>query len=311
MPIIFHDEVKKSFDTPGAARELLLAFLDEKEPEFVRWLYHTWNSQGRAITYKELREMIMNGSISVELLEEWQQDYSRFVVTYLEPMYASAMAAAVVEIKEKYPLFAFEPASEEVKHWTDTMGAAFVTNSTDEQIAAIRFAVARAAQLQDMGVDDLARVIRSMVGLNLPQTRANLNYYVSLRKKGIGKKRAEELALKYSHRQHRYRAHMIARTELAFAYNKGQHLGVAQAIDRGYMGQTIKLWTDAGDDRVCDTCRELHNRTRRQAVQFNQGFNFKTKLKINNPDIDQTPPAHPHCRCVVVYKEVSPPTFSV
>jgi primosomal protein N' len=75
------------------------------------------------------------------------------------------------------------------------------------------------------------------------------------------------------------------------------------------MGQTVKIWEDAGDDRVCDICKGLDRRTHQQAIAMNQGFGFKTRLKINNPDIDLTPPAHPHCRCVVVYKELSAPDF--
>ena len=304
--IVFHDDVKKA-DNPS---QQLLDFLDKKEPQLVRFLHHTWNEQGRAITYREIREMIMSGQITPDLLDEWQQDYSVFVTKYVRPLYLSAMTAAAGVIHQKYPLFAFDPMADGVKYWTDTMGAAFVTNSTREQIDAVRWVVSRAAQLQDLGVDELARVIRPMVGLNRPQTIANMNYYQRLREGGTSAEKAKEMAIKYSAKQHRYRGHMIARTELAFAYNKGEHLGVEQAIDRGYMGHVVKVWTDAGDNRVCDICRDLHRRTHRQAVEFSQGFGFKTKLKINNPDIDLTPPAHPHCRCVVEYREISAPTFT-
>lgn len=303
--IFYHDDVKKGMD--GAGRELLLSFLDKKEPQLVQWLHNLWNAQGRAITYKELREMILSGEISVEFLEEWQQDYSRFVVNHLAPLYVVAMKEATEQLSRKYPLYAFDPMSEGVKNWTESMGAAFVTNSTEEQIKAVRWAVSRAAQMQDMGVDELARVIRPMVGLNRPQTIANMNYYNRLRQQGMNATKAREMSIKYSARQSRYRAHMIARTELAFAFNKGEHEGVQDAINRGLMGPTVKIWETAGDDRVCDTCRELERQSKRNPVPFNAGFNIQTRLNV--PGIDQTPPAHPHCRCAIVYKELSAPTF--
>lgn len=309
MPIIFHDDVKKGFNGPGEARQVLLSFLDKTEPELIRWLHHTWNSQGRAITYKELREWIMNGDISVDLLEQWQQDYSVFVTRHVAPLYIRAMEEATNLLQDKYPLFAFDSTTQGVKEWTDTMGAAFVTNSTIEQISAVRWAVARAAQLQDLGVDELARVIRPMVGLNRPQTIANLNYYTRMRNQGLSHSKAQEMSIKYSARQSRYRAHMIARTELAFAYNKGEHEGVAQAIDRGYMGPTVKKWITAGDGRVCEICNGLERRSKRNPVPFSSGFDFQTRLKVNYPDIDVCPPAHPHCRCVVIYEETEPPVF--
>lgn len=310
MAIIFNDDVKKGIDGAGAARQLLLSFLDKTEPQLVRWLHHTWNAQGKAITYKELREMILNGYVTPEMIEEWQQDYSRFVVTYLAPLYVKAMEEATQQLTRKYPLFAFDPMSEGVKQWTETMGASFVTNCTEEQVRAVRWAVARAAQMQDMSVDELARVIRPMVGLNRPQTIANMNYYQRLRKQGMSAEKAREMAIKFSARQSRFRGHMIARTELAFAFNKGEHQAVADAISRGWMGETVKIWETAGDDRVCDTCRELERRSKRNPVPFDAGFNIQSRLKMRVPDIDATPPAHPHCRCAIVYKEIAPPTFT-
>lgn len=306
MPIILFDDVQKS----NPSREMLKQLIDEKEPQLVYWLYNTWNNQGKAITYKQIREMILNGDIDPDFLEQWHQDYSVFVVRYLEPVYREIIAEAAAELERKRAGFVFEPMTQGIKQWTDTMGAAFVTRSTDEQISAIRTVVVRAAQAQDVGVDSLARSIRAMVGLNRPQAIANQNYFNRLIEAGMNESKALEKAIKYAAQQHRYRGHMIARTEMAFAFNKGEHEAVTQAIDRGYMGRTVKVWTDAGDDRVCEVCRSLHRRTHRNPIEIDAGFGFKTNLKRNNPDIDLSPPAHPHCRCVAEYREVSPPVFS-
>ena len=87
MPFIFKDDIKKITMRAAGANALrkLRKFLDTNEPDLVYWLHRLWNNQGRAITYKELREAIMNGYLTQELIEAWQQDYSKFVVDHLRP----------------------------------------------------------------------------------------------------------------------------------------------------------------------------------------------------------------------------------
>lgn len=306
MAILFHDDVKKGINSREEALRILRSFLDEKEPQFVYFLHHIWNTQQKAITYKELREAIMKGYLTPEIIEEWQQDYSKFVVKHVKPMYAAAMAAAASQIARKYPAFSFNTAAEGVKIWTDNRAAEFVTNSTAEQVHAIRFAVARASQLQDVSVDGLARSIRAMVGLNKPQTMANLNYYQKMIESGVPQQKAIEQSIKYSARQSRYRGQMIARTELAFSYNKGEQFSVEQAVEEGYMGEMEKVWCTADDERTCDTCGKLEGKR----IGLHDHFGFQTKLKQRDFDIDLTPPAHPQCRCTVLYVEAKPPNFT-
>lgn len=305
MPIIFYSDIKKANHGADALRKLR-AFLDAEEPRLVYWLQHIWRNQGNAITYKELREAIMNGYLDQQIIEEWQQDYSMFVITHLRPAWENAMAEATTQLSRRYPVYSFDPAAEGVKLWLDTKAATFVTNSTDAQIRAINAVVSRAATLQDMTVDGLSRAIRPMVGLTVQQARANLNYYQAMVDSGLSEKAALERSIKYSARQNRYRGYNIARTELAFAYNKGEHFGVQQAIDQGLMGHTRKVWCTADDERVCHICGKLEGKT----IEMDEDFDFYTKLEHSNPGIKMTPPAHPSCRCTVLYKEVSPPDYA-
>lgn len=303
MPIVFYGDIRKN--RADIALMKLRRFLNTEEPELVYWLQHTWNNQSRAITYKELREAIMAGYLSPATLAEWQQDYSRFVALYLLPAYEKAMKEASKELSDRFPLFSFDSSAEGVRTWTSTRAANFVTNVTNEQIIAIRTVVARAANLQNMTVDGLSRAIRPMVGLTRGQAIANLNYYTKMIDSGLSEKVALERSIKYSARQNRYRGYNIARTELAFSYNKGEYYGVQQAIAEGYMGHTRKVWCTADDERVCEICGGLDGKT----IEMDDHFNFKTKLKATNPDITLTPPAHPSCRCTLIYEEVEPPTF--
>ena len=301
--------IRKAFIRKDSAAEIavlrkLRAFLDATEPELVRLLVTTWNTQGRAITYKELREALLRGDIDPAYLQEWMEDYSRFVTVHLQPAWDKAMASATAEIAAKYPEWRFDPYGLGVREWVTNRAAEFVTNISTTQMLGLRAVVQRAAVLENLSVDELARVIRPMVGLTHQQSVANLNYYNLLIDSGTSAKRAQDLAVRYAARQHRYRGFMIARTELAFAYNQGSYEGTKQAQEAGYMGETVKVWCTADDERVCKICGGLEGKT----IGMAEDFDFQTKLATpDNPTIRKVPPAHPHCRCTVLYEEIAPP----
>lgn len=285
----------------NAVLRKLRSFLDTSEPRLVYFLVNTWNAQGRAITYKELREAILAGDISTDYIEMWQQDYVKFVTKHLLPAWEEAMQAATDEMAAKYKDWNFDPMADGVRAWTQSKSAEFVTNVTQAQIDGLRAVVQRAAVLEDKSVDTLARVIRPMVGLTIQQTEANMNYYENLIAHGVKEKKAQDLSLRYAARQHRYRGYNIARTELAFAYNQGAYEGVKQAQAAGYMDDVVKIWCTAEDERVCKICGGLEGKV----VAMDEDFNIQTRLSVaQTPTIRRVPPAHPSCRCGVLFKEI-------
>lgn len=290
----------------SAALRRLRSFLDKNEPELVYFLVTFWHNQGKAITYKELREAILAGDLSVNYLLDWQQDYSNFVTVYLLPKWIDAMENANIERMKKHPGWLFDPFADGVRQWTDTRSASFVTEVTDTQFLGLRAVVQQAAVLEDMTVDQLSRAIRPMVGLTHQQAVANMKYFTNLIANGVPEKRAQDLSLRYAARQHRYRGYNIARTELAFAYNQGGYEGTKQAQAKGYMGRTEKTWCTADDERVCEICGKLDGVT----IGMDDDFDFSTKLAVPaNPTIRRVPPAHPSCRCAMMYEEVEPPIW--
>lgn len=297
---------KKSKEV-SAALQKLRSYLNGAEPKLVYFLVNMWRFQGKAITYKELREAILAGELSEALLEEWRQDYSRFVVKYLQPAWLDAMRAATEDMEAKYPEWYFDPMGDGVKAWTAQRSADFVTMVTNTQIQGLRAVVQRAAVLENMTVDQLARAIRPMVGLTYQQTIANMKYYETLIANGIREKKALDLSIRYSARQHRYRGYNIARTELAFSYNQGSYEGIKQAQAAGYMGEVVKVWCTADDERMCPVCGGLEGKQ----IAMDDDFDFRTKLATpSNPTIRRVPPAHPSCRCAVIYKEIAPPVYA-
>ena len=321
MGLVFHngkfvpEQNIRKINEEAAVLRLLRSFLDANEPGLVRILVSTWQAQGKAITYKELREAILAGDINADILDDWMQDYNRFVVKYLQPAWEKAIVTAASEIERKYPQWHFDPMGDGVAEWTATHSAEFVTSVTTTQIEGLRAVVRRAAVLEDMSVDALARAIRPMVGLYQQQATANLNYYETLINNGMSEKRALDLSVRYSARQHRYRAYNIARTELAFAYNQGSYEGTKQAQAAGYMGETVKVWCTAADERVCEVCGGLEGKEIAMdddiyyEIKDRDGNTTRRRInpKLTEPATGKVPPAHPSCRCGVKYREIAPP----
>jgi SPP1 gp7 family putative phage head morphogenesis protein len=297
--------------SPASDGEVTLArlrsFLDAEEPQAVRWLVHTWNGQQAAITYAELREAVLTGSMSQAQLEKWQQDYSKLVTAQLAPQWEKAMAQAAKERLEQYPKFLYDPSVSAAQSYIQQHGAELVTNLTAEQQVAIKAMVAQVAYYDATTADSLALLIRPVIGLTKPQAKANLNYYnttlnaIKEAHPRITQERAEaqarDKAAKYAARQQRYRAMNIARTELATAYNQGAYGATLDAQERGYIGDCKKTWLTADDERVCKECGGVEGESRNMKEMFSVGVLI--------------PPAHPSCRCAVAYEEIAPPIPAV
>ena len=69
------------------------------------------------------------------------------------------------------------------------------------------------------------------------------------------------------------------------------------------MGEVVKVWCTAKDERVCDVCGGLDMKV----IALDDDFDFKTRLVNYSSTIRRVPPAHPSCRCGVIYKEIKPP----
>lgn len=313
MALIYHngrfipEEKIQKADAEAKVLRLLRSFLDKNEPKLVRFLLTTWQSQGNAITYKELREAILSGAIDEKILQDWMQDYSRFVIDHMLPTWEMAIKAGTEERGKKFPLWRFDPMDDAVLAWTKAHSAEFVTNVSTTQIEALRAVVQRAAVLEDLSVDELARAIRPMVGLTKPQAMANMNYYEKLRASGVTPKKAQESAARYAARQHRHRAYNIARYELNSAYATGAHEGTKQAQAAGLLGEMQKVSRCADDERVCKICGK--DGLEGAIVGMDEEFDIPNRGSFKTTAL--YPPYHIGCRCCVEYVEISPPQKNI
>ena len=290
---------KKQKGKKKAVLNKLKSFLTKAEPDVVKILLQNWQSQENSVTYKELREAYLAGGISQKQFEKWQMDYAKLVNTALLPKFQQAADTAAKAMEAEYPYFIYEPSISAAAQYVKQHGAELVTNLAMEQKNAVNAMIQHTTGYTQVTPDEAARMIRPCIGLTKPQAMANLHYRDRIKqaylKANPGKlitaeKKAKEAAARYAARQHRYRAMNIARTELAYAYNAGSYGATKDAQDKGYIGDCLKVWVTADDERMCDHCRRLDNEKRNMDELFSCGV--------------MMPPAHPNCRCAVAYEEI-------
>lgn len=303
MAVILMGDIAKS--RRAVTNTALKRLINQREPKVAYFFARMWRTQQNAISYADLQRMVVTGAIDEEIMQRWYDDYSKFVVDRLYPVWRDMMEEAGGALARRFPTFSFDPDMESVAQYTAQHAAELVTYSTGQQIEAIRAMVQRASVVQDMTVDSLAYMIRPTIGLYKGQAVANLNYYNNVKQSllknnprmrvATAEKRAREAAARYAAKQHRYRAHMIARTELAFAYNMGEYQSVRQAQTQGLIGECVKEWVTAADDRVCSRCKEMDG--------------VRIPLDATFPNGAVVPPLHPHCRCVYDVIEIAEANF--
>lgn len=306
---------RKSRDQYDALHRLN-SFLDRNNPRLVRFLIRTWKDQEAAITYKELREAILHGTMTEETFKAWQEDYAVFFNRYLKDILINATTAGGKELAEAILSGAdvYAPMLTGIDNWITVHGAEWITRMSSEAQEAVSTMIRYTAN-GNMTVDELARIIRPTIGLTEPQSLANARFYENTKKrikKDLMEKypdmketaaekqaarRAEESAARYAGRQHRERAQMVAETELAYAYNKGADDAIHQAVDEGLMPRMKAVWSTAADEGVCEICGAL------DGVEIELGDTFDFKGRSLYAGQKQTPPAHPRCRCALCYVE--------
>lgn len=288
--------------------ERLEEYLENNCEEPIQILCGFWQDQQNAITYQELRQAVLDGTLSKEAIELWRQDYSKLISDRLKGLWTNAVIAGasgqpILDDKT----FVFNTQTPGVLKWIHERGAQLVTTCTKEQKEAISVLVAKKMK-EGHTVDELSRLIRPCIGLTKGDAQAAVKLYDSIienlkkehprMKPESIQRKALDATCKYAERKHRQRAMTIAQTESAFAYNRGADEGIRQAQQQGYLGTVKKRWSTSGDDRVCSTCQAL------EGIEIEMDKSFPLKGKMLFPGQDLLPPAHPRCACAVEYIEV-------
>ena len=291
---------------PNEVKEALERFLDDSQGvQLIRFLVRYWKDQQTVLTFREIREAILAGDVTRQMMKDWQQDYSRMVAEKLKPTWEAAMEAGALNQMAHKGLdtgFKFRKDHWAVRDWLRDRTAAMVTNCTDEQRKAIRNIIADGIQ-NKMSTRELEKFIRPCIGLTKPQAAANMKYYNKIKQDlrenhprmsaASIEKKASEASMKYADRQLRERAYTIAHTERAMAYEYGRFQHTKALIAEGLLPMQKKVWSAARNENTCSRCMFLHG----QAVFMDEDFTEADGSKIF------LPPLHPRCRCCVVYEE--------
>lgn len=286
-------------------------YLNGSFEEPVEILCGFWKDEQDAITYQELRQAVIDGTISQETLRLWSQDYSILVVNKLSKLWTDAITAGATGQPILDGLvFEFNTQTPGILSWISERGAEFVTVCTQEQKDAIAALLTK--KMRDSHtVDELSRMIRSCIGLTEGDAKAAARFYDNIvanlkkehprMKPESVRKKALDATQKYAERKHRARALTIAQTESAFAYNRGADEGIRQAQSQNLLGTVKKRWSTSGDDAVCEICASLEG----TEIDMDAEFDFKGKSLFRGQHM--LPPAHPRCACAVEYIEVKGP----
>ena len=274
-------------------KQTLNGFIDYSSPQLCTVLHRTWKNQQQAITYKEIREAIFAGQLDPAYLAQWQQDYSKFIINGYAPLAQQAIDNSAHELQALFGLGAKSLNYPYMDSFIASQGGKLIREVSEEQYKAINVLVRQASFSETMDVQQLARAIRPTVGLTTRQAQATYNYYQQRIADGDTPEVARKKQAAYAEHMHRQRAETIAITEMAYAYNYGQQAYMEQCIKDGLIGGAQKKWMTAFDERVCDVCGKLDGEVTEMDTTFSVGV--------------LVPPAHPRCRCVVNYINVTQP----
>lgn len=291
---------------PNEVKEALESFLDDSQGvQLIRFLVRYWKDQQTVLTFREIREAILAGDVTKQMMKDWQQDYSKMVAEKMEPIWEAAMEAGALNQMAHKGMdigYKFRKDHWAVRDWLRDRTATMVTNCTDEQQKAIRNIIADGVQ-NKMSTRELEKFIRPCIGLTKPQAAANLRYYNNIKKELREKhprmteasieKKASEASMKYADRQLRQRAYTIAHTERAMAYEYGRYQHTKDLIAEGLLPMQKKIWSAARNESTCGRCLYLHGQT----VPMDDPFKESDGKEIF------LPPLHPLCRCAVMYQE--------
>lgn len=195
---------------------------------------------------------------------------------------------------EKRIVAGFQTASQRMALAARRQSYELIQGVTEESRQAIRTLVTRLFE-RNLTVDQIAKEIRSHIGLNRRDSLALSNYADGLHARVLTNEISVDQALKlstdYRNRLLAQRADTIARTETMRASNAGQHEAWQQAREMGLIPQTQqRQWLITDDERLCQICASV---PAKGPVGLDQPFILGDGTPI------LAPPAHPLCRCTM------------
>jgi len=277
------DLIEKVTAVGPASLALLRARVSMQSPGLARSSLALWRSLAAALTVEQVDAVISLGALTAETQAVLTAGVADFAAGPLAERWRSSLRAGSRAVDTSFELL----SRERVNDWIRRRSATLIVQQTEQQRAAVRALLSSSAE-GDRRV--LSAALRATVGLTERQARALATLSNALVEDGAPVERRRAILERAASRAQRIRAQRIARTELASAFNGGVEESIAGALDSGAIsGNVVKTWRRQNDERSkCDVCKNLDGDSVALGSTFAGGF--------------ETPPAHPNCRCVLLYQ---------
>lgn len=270
---------------------LLRRLLAVNEPKMMLWLRGLWRDQGGIVTAEGMAEALLSGQVPAEIVEGIRVTWEKFVSDQLLPL-VTDQAQALGEGWARGAGFTWE-ASSDLLDTLATRATRTAVDMASEQAQALDLLVRYHSSADPIPAGELAARVRGFVGLTERETQAVLNFREAQLGAGATQSQVDALAARYESQLRQARSLRIARTELSFASNEAQADALDDARAQGLVsGDVVKEWSTAEDEATCPVCSELDGIVTSLGSDFAEGYD--------------APPAHPSCRCVVLYYELKP-----
>ena len=154
---------------------------------------------------------------------------------------------------------------------------------------------------QTLGTQAVAKRMQEFVGLNSRQQKAMVRRIAELREDGLSETQIDRAIRQTSRVALRSRENILAHQELVTAFNFAKVEGVNLLQEEGEIGRTVKEWVTLADEAVECICRPMEG----VRVDLKEDFDAPPGAECGFPSGPiPHPPAHPLCRCVVVFEEI-------
>lgn len=281
-------------------RAELNGIITAEKPKLTRWLQSTWKANGNAISDREIQEAIVSGDILPSWVDAWQQNYARFINERLAPRWEAAMMKGgrrlingIGGLGIEHEFMLLGPT---VENWIAQRGGELIVGLTENQATAMRNLLRRNLIQSPISNRNLAQLVRPLIGLTNQESAAVSRLYTNLLEDGVSTEQSLRQAVRRTSFYRNRRADRIARTEMAYAYNNGAYHAVQDLVSSDVLEQGeyfVKEWSANLGERTCYWCQELDGKI----VGIDETYPAITRTIPNT----FVPPAHPNCRCVIIY----------
>lgn len=258
-------------------------------------------------------------ALRAQLVKLWTSGFTNpeAIKGILSQAWRGGFQCTAGDIKKDMVSFAFDRLAPTTEFAAAEFAGQFVRELEDDQRVTVNTITLDAIR-RGLGPEEMARDVKTAVGLTASQARAVLNYRRALE---TGSRKALDYRLRdkrfdpttkkavlsgaalspaqidanverYRTRYLAFRATTIARYETLFASNAG-----AYAAAQDLSAESIKSWMIAQDERTCPRCRSIVD-LQPDGVPLNGYFEWRHAGKSGRI---LHPPLHPDCRCTISF----------